>query len=131
LHAGRLERAPGRLLVVDDEAEVAGLVGRPRAPPDEGDELVADVDERHAARAAAQPQVEEAAVELERAVDVVHLERDVVDPDEPWLRAHGRIKCTSPNSCHRWRCVAAAQYERSRSSRPAIASSIFRCDDSG
>jgi hypothetical protein len=50
------------------------------------DELVADVDERGAPLAAAQRQVEELPVELERGVDVADLERDVVDPDEAWPR---------------------------------------------
>jgi len=100
LDARLLEHAPGRLLVVDDEAEVARPVGRLRATVHERDELVADVHEGHAGRAAAQPEVEQTAVELERAVDVVDLQRDVVDPDEPRL-AQGRSKCTSPNSCQR------------------------------
>jgi len=38
----RLERAPGGLLVVDDEAEVPLLTG---AGLEQGDELIADVDE--------------------------------------------------------------------------------------
>ena len=54
----------------------------------------------NAGRPAAQPQVEQAAVELERAVDVVDLERDVVDSDEARLH-YGSMKCTSPNSCQR------------------------------
>jgi hypothetical protein len=40
------------LLVVDDEAEVAGLVGRLRPALRERDELVTHVDEGHAAHAA-------------------------------------------------------------------------------
>jgi len=79
---------------------VAGAVGRLRTASHERDELIADVDERHAGRPAAQPEVEQAAVELDRAIDVVDLEGDVVDPDEARL-AQGRIMCTSPNSCQR------------------------------
>src|SRR5438046_3560478 len=41
LRARGLERAPGRLAVVDDEAEVAGAVGWLRPSGGEGDELVA------------------------------------------------------------------------------------------
>ena len=60
------------------------LVGRLRAPARDRDELVAHVDERHrAARAAAQLELEEPPVPLERGVDVGDLERDVVDADEP------------------------------------------------
>jgi hypothetical protein len=66
----------------------------------QGDELVPDVDERSAGRSATQLQVEETAIEVERAVDVVDLEGDMVDPDEARL-AQGRIMCISPNSCQR------------------------------
>ena len=49
----------------------------------QGDELVAHRDERHPRLAAAQLEVEDAPVELERRLEVAHLEGDVVDPDEP------------------------------------------------
>ena len=49
LHARRLELGPKRLLVVDDQAEVAVSVRRLRAAARERDELVAHVDERHRA----------------------------------------------------------------------------------
>ena len=61
------------------------LVGRLPASLGKGDELVADVDERHAAGAAAQLEVEDPAVELERRLDVAHFERDVVDARQPSL----------------------------------------------
>jgi len=51
------------------------------------DELVAQVDEGHARRPAPQPELEDPAVELERVVDALDLERNVVDADEP---RHGR-----------------------------------------
>ena len=79
----RFERPAGRLLVVDDEAEMARGVGRLRAPAREGDELVAHVHERHPWRAPAQRELEDCAVEGERLVDVSHLECHVVDADEP------------------------------------------------
>lgn len=47
LHAVLLERAADGLPVIDDEAEVAVLVGRLAARGRERDELVAGVDERH------------------------------------------------------------------------------------
>ena len=50
-------------------------------------ELVAHVDEGHARYAAAQLELEQAAVELERRVEVAHLEHDVVDPHQS---RHGR-----------------------------------------
>jgi hypothetical protein len=56
------------------------------------DELVADVDESGVAGAAAELDVEQLAVELERAIDVVDLESDVVDPDE--ARLHGVVHGT-------------------------------------
>jgi hypothetical protein len=80
--AGVCERLAGRLLVIDDEAEVAGSVRRLCSAFRERDELVADVDEGHARRAAAQLEVEDPAVELERVVDALDLERNVVDADE-------------------------------------------------
>ena len=82
--AGLAERGAGRLLVVDDEPEVAGSVGWLGAPAGEREKLVAHVDERHAvADAAAELELEEASVPGERVLDVVDFERDVVDPHEP------------------------------------------------
>ena len=79
---------------------MARAVGRLGAAFHQRDELVADLDERGAVHPAAQRDLEDLLVERERLVDVVDLERDVVDPDEARLR-HGRIRCTSPNSCQR------------------------------
>ena len=70
------------LLVVDDEAEVAAVVGRLAAALGERQELVAHVDERHARSAAAELECEQAAVEIECLVEVADLERDVVDAYE-------------------------------------------------
>jgi hypothetical protein len=53
----------------------------------ERDELVGDVDEGHPARPAAEFQFEDAAVEVQRLLDIADLERDVVDPNETGL--HG------------------------------------------
>ena len=54
----------------------------------EGDELVAQVHERHAPAAAAKRDVvEDPPEELEHLVDVADLDGDVVDPDEPRHRA--------------------------------------------
>ena len=89
LDACCFERASRRLLVVDDETEVARAVARLRPALHQRDELIADIDERRVVRATAKLDVEQSAVELERAIDVVDLERDVVDSDEPRL-AHER-----------------------------------------
>ena len=85
LHAGFLERAAGGLLVVDDESEVRLLGARP--PLEQGEELVAHAEKRGARDAAHRRGLEEVGVERDRLLDVVDLERDVVDPDETWLHA--------------------------------------------
>jgi hypothetical protein len=84
VHAGLLQPAPSRLLVVDSETEVAMRIGRLRTARRERDELVAHVDEGHAAAAAAQLELEDSPVERERFFDVAHFERDVVEADEAW-----------------------------------------------
>jgi catechol 2,3-dioxygenase-like lactoylglutathione lyase family enzyme len=63
---------------------VAGAVGRLCSTFGERDELVAHVDEGHAPGTAAQLEIEDPAVKLERFVDTPDLERDVVDSDEAW-----------------------------------------------
>ena len=92
LEARALGVALHRLLVVDDEAEVAVVVGRLPASLADREELVAQVDERHPRHAPAQLEVEEPRVELQRLVEVADLERDVVDPDQS---GHGEAASTS------------------------------------
>jgi hypothetical protein len=87
LDPGLGERGPDRVAVVDDEAEVASLVGTLAAALGHGQELVAEVEEGHAAHAAAQLEGEQPPVEVERGVEVCDLERDVVDADQT-SRAH-------------------------------------------
>ena len=82
LRAGIGERLARRLLVVDDQTEVTAAVRRLSSALRERDELVADVDEGHVRRASTELEIEDPAVELERVVDALDLERDVVDPDE-------------------------------------------------
>ncbi len=91
LDAGLLESSARGLLVVDDEAEVAVRVGQLRPSLGERDELVAQVHEGHPAGAAAELEVEDAPVELERLLDVADLEGDVVQTDEP-RTAHTAIE---------------------------------------
>jgi uncharacterized cupin superfamily protein len=86
--AGCLEGLPGDLQIVDDQADVALCVGRLHAACAEGEELVAHVDERHSRNAAAECYFEHPAVEVERLVDVAHLNGDVVDADEARALSH-------------------------------------------
>src|SRR6266516_3603255 len=75
------ERGSNGLLVVDDETEVTGLVGRLRPAFGESDELIAHLDERHPREPLVDLhlEVEDPAVERERLVEIADLERDVVD----------------------------------------------------
>ena len=83
LDPGLGQRAADGVAVVDHEAEVAALVGTLAAALGDGQELVAEVEE--APCRGTRPRssnVEQAAVELERGVEVADLERDVVDADQ-------------------------------------------------
>jgi hypothetical protein len=63
----------------------------PGAGLEQGDELVAEVDERAAVHAVHVPDREQPAVEGQCAIEVVHFERDVVDADRSrsrGLRVH-------------------------------------------
>jgi hypothetical protein len=55
----------------------------------EVDELIAELDEGVTRPFAAQRKVKNLAVEIERLVDIAHLERDVVDADKPRLLGIG------------------------------------------
>ena len=69
-----------------------GAAGRER------DELVAHVEERHGLAPTAQGEIEQAAVEGERFVEVADLERDVVDPDQTRLASLGHRAQSSNTS---------------------------------
>lgn len=87
-----LERGAHRLPVIDDQPEVAGLVGRLRPGRRERDELVARVEEGHVvAHPPSQLELDEAAVEGQRGVQVVDLQRDVVDADQAGHGACSRL----------------------------------------
>ena len=120
----KVERA---ILVVDDEAEVAMPVRRLRAPARERDELVADIDERHPSRASAELQVEDAAVEAERIVDVVDLERDMVDADEPRAIRHAAIFAAVDT----YLAIASRRETRRYSDRPLPPDVVDRILDAG
>src|SRR5919197_2359430 len=106
-----LQSAARRLLVVDDEAEVPVRVGRLRAAGGERDELVAHVDEGHPAGAPAQLELEDAPVELERLLDIAHLERDVVQADEP-------------STCHTAMLVRKEEGRRRRPFLPSLSEEL-------
>ena len=80
-----LERVAGRFLVVHDQPKVR-LLGA-GTPLEQGQELVAHPDERGARDSIHRSGLEEVGVERDRLLDVVDLQRDVIDPYETWL--HG------------------------------------------
>ena len=66
----------------------------------------------HLTPVSAEVELEQAAVELERAFEVCDFEGDVVDIDQAWGRVvsfQGRIRWRSPNSCQRYPRAAAAR----------------------
>src|SRR5215469_17410247 len=85
VHAGFLERTARHRLVIHDESEVRFF--RAGTSLEQGQELVAHPEEGGARDAAHVGGLEEVGVEGDRLLDVVDLERDMVDPDETWL--HG------------------------------------------
>src|SRR5262249_11179509 len=89
--ASRFERFAGSLLVLDNEAEMASVVGGLLAALLQRDELVAQIDKRHGVALAAQLKAKEAAVECQRLLDVADLERNVIEPhDARFVRSsHG------------------------------------------
>ena len=102
-------------------------VRRLRAPARERDELVADVDERHPPGASAELQVEDAAVEAERLVDVVDLERDVVDADKPRAIRHAAIFAAVDT----YLTIASRRETRRYSDRPLPPDVVDRILDAG
>ena len=70
-------------------------------------------------RAAAQLELEDAPVELERLLDVVDLEDDVVDADQPRLVRHGREPSPRPTASNKGRpepCTGLARLTLHRNS---------------
>lgn len=86
--AGLLQRVAGSFEIVDDEPDVPVRVGLLGAAGRQRDELVAHVDEGHAPPPAAQREVEDLSVELERLVDVGDLHRYVVHTDQSGALRH-------------------------------------------
>src|SRR6267154_5921011 len=84
--------------VVDDKPDMAALdsallvIRHPRHV----DELVAHVDERAALAAAAQVEIEDLAIPVERLVDVADLDRHMVDADQPRLLPIAHINPPGP-----------------------------------
>jgi hypothetical protein len=84
LDAGQAHRASDGFLVIHDQAKVARTVGRLRTVARQRDELIADVDESHPpSDATAQLEIEEPSVPVQRLTEIPHLQRYMVDSDEP------------------------------------------------
>ena len=101
LDVRRRERAANRVLVVDHEAKMAAVVGRLRAALLQGEELIAQIDEGRGLALAAQLEIEQAAVEGERLLDIADLESDMVETDGarfPCFR-HGGLRQLGHASC--------------------------------
>src|SRR5437763_10129071 len=95
LDTGLLESLPDRPLVVDDEPEVRFV--RPRAAFEQGEELVSQLQEGRMRLAAIDcRRLEQVGVERDRLLDVVHLQRNVIDPYETWLHARVLAAGRSP-----------------------------------
>src|SRR6516225_2061810 len=91
LDARRRQRAADRVLVVDHETEMTAVVGGLGAALLQRQELIAQIDERRGLALAAQFELEQAAIERQRLLDIADLESDVVETDGArffWLR-HG------------------------------------------
>src|SRR5207248_10188258 len=87
--AGRLGTRLHARTVIDDKPDMPPLDPRLLVVGDarQIDELVAHVDESGALAAAAQIELEDLAVPVQRLVDVADLDRDMVDADQPGLLA--------------------------------------------
>src|SRR5581483_2397849 len=96
-NAGGLEGFAGGCLVIDDQTEVAAVVGWLPAAFLQGNELVAQVDEGHRVALAAQFELEEAAIERQRLIDVAHLQRNVIETYGAGLceLGHANLLCRS------------------------------------
>src|SRR5262249_39115122 len=81
LDPGRRERAANRVLVVDHEAEMAAVVGRLLTALLQRQKLVAQIDKGRGLALAAQLEIEQAAVEDQRLLDIADLESDMVETD--------------------------------------------------
>src|SRR5262249_6146673 len=94
LDAGCRERAANRVLVVDHEAEMAAVVGRLLTALLQRQELVAQIDEGRGLALAAQLEIEQAAGEGERLLDIADLESDMVETDGARLPCfrHGSLR---------------------------------------
>src|SRR6266508_6140002 len=81
LNARRRQRTADGVLVVDHEPEMTAVVGGLAAALLQREELIAQIDEGRGLAPAAQLEVEQAAVERQRRVDIADLERDMVETD--------------------------------------------------
>src|SRR5262249_24324074 len=84
-NSGSLEGGPRCLLVIDHQSEMATIVRGLLAAFLKSNELVAQIDKGHRIALAAQLELEEAAVERQRLLDVSHFQRYVVEADDARL----------------------------------------------
>src|SRR5258708_28091692 len=81
LDSRRRQRAADRVLVVDHETKMTAVVGGLSAALLQREELIAQIDERPGLALAAQFELEQAAIERQRLLDIADLESDVVETD--------------------------------------------------
>src|SRR6266540_1135598 len=101
LDARGRERAAHGVFVVDHEAEMTAVVGRLGAALLQRKELVAQIDERRGLALAAQLELEQAAVEGQRLLDIADLERDMVETQGARFSClrHGSLRSSGRSSC--------------------------------
>src|SRR5215469_9026990 len=80
------------------------------------DELVAELDEGITRAFAAEREVKNLAVEIERLIDIADFERDMVDADKPGLAGFAGFGHPRPPSCwchaHRLYMLMSARFSR-------------------
>src|SRR5215813_15085465 len=81
LDARRRQRTAYRVLVVDHETKMTAVVGGLGAALLQREELIAQIDERRGLALAAQFELEQAAIERQRLLDIADLEGDMVETD--------------------------------------------------
>ena len=92
--AGRLGEFDDARTVIDDKADMAALDVLSCGPVHQRhvDELVAHVDEGVALALAAQGEIENPPIPVERLIDVADLDRDMIDADQPWFVAFAHVQ---------------------------------------
>src|SRR3954471_12941659 len=128
LHPGLLECSADSGLVIDHQAEVPGSVGSAGIDLRKRHELIAHVDEGHPRHAIDALDREDPSVELERFVDVPHLQGDMIDPHEAWPLAQDALSSDMPSASRTSGADGAMSGARraSRSRQPECISMALR-----